>query len=312
MNCKKIIVSMFFACICIFSACDTSEPVDLVQPEILPIEPESVAEVTPAEPEFEEYNIQLMSLGDNLIHMGIVHSGTQEDGTRDYSFMFENIKPFLQEAEIKVINQETVMAGNELGFSGFPHFNSPTEIGDAIAGAGFNVVLQASNHSADQGLAGIYACDGFWDKYPDITMLGIYGKEEEKNTIQYMEIEGVRFALLNYTYGPNYETLIPGLADKMDILCDYNKETGLMDYTTLNPQVISDIEEAKQNADIVIVFPHWGTEYTTTPSSYQEKFATQMAEAGADVIIGTHPHVVQPVEWIQAANGNRCLCYYSL
>ena len=85
-----------------------------------------------------------------------------------------------------------------------------------------------------------------------------------------------------------------------------------MDFTTLNPQVLEDISRAKELADIVIVCPHWGTEYSSKISSYQEKWALEMTEAGADVIIGTHPHVVEPVEWITAENGNESLCYYSL
>ena len=86
----------------------------------------------------------------------------------------------------------------------------------------------------------------------------------------------------------------------------------MIDFTTLNPQVIADIEKADALADVVLVFPHWGTEYVTTPSSYQKEFARQMAEAGADIIIGTHPHVVEPIEWVEADNGNKALCYYSL
>ena len=96
------------------------------------------------------------------------------------------------------------------------------------------------------------------------------------------------------------------------MLCNYDETTGRMNYTGLHPDVLTDIAEAKQMADIVIVCPHWGTEYTTEPSSYQRKFALQMVEAGADIIIGTHPHVVQPVEWIETENGNRALCFYSL
>jgi len=296
----------------ILSACTPQEETEVAKLEVLPIE-ETIPEPTPTpEPEFEEYDIQLMSLGDNLIHMGVVNTGKQEDGSRNYDCLFETMKPYLAEAEIKVINQETIFGGNHLGFSGYPHFNSPTEIGDAIANAGFNVVLQASNHSADQGMEGIYHCAEYWDTHPEVTMLGIYGKEEEQETVKYLEIDGFRFALLNYTYGPNYETLIPGLAEHMDILCDYNRNTGLMDYTSLNPKVLEDIAEAELTADFVIVFPHWGTEYTTEPSSYQRKFAEMMTEAGADVIIGTHPHVVQPVEWITTSNGNSALCYYSL
>lgn len=274
----------------------------LIEEESLPREDES---------ESGEYDITLMAVGDNLLHMGIVNTGIQSDGSYDYSFLFENISAYLDKADIKVINQETIFAGNELGFSGFPTFNSPTEVGDAIAAAGFNVVLHATNHAADQGIKGIEHCVSFWEQYSEVLVTGIAGDEPVLD-IPLVEIGDIKFAILNYTYGPNSETIGPSLRKHLNMLCNYDEKTGRIDFTTLNPKVTEDIEAAKEAADIVIVFPHWGTEYKTTPSKYQIKFAQEMAEAGADLIIGTHPHVPQPVEWITAENGNRTLCYYSL
>lgn len=301
------------------------------------------AENVPEEPEFEEYTISLMALGDNLMHMGIVWTGEQPDGTRNYDFLFRNITPYLEEADIKIINQETILGGNELGFSGFPYFNSPTEVGDAIADAGFNVVLHSSNHSADQQLQGILNCVSFWETHPEVLMVGLHGEPvltsdkvpsdpvsggdaaladvsadggdqaaAENARIPLLTLGDVTFAVLNYAYAPNSEVIPKSIRGYMDILCDWNEETGAIDLTSLSPRVLEDIQAAKELADIVIVCPHWGTEYSTKPSSYQKDWAMQMTEAGADVIIGTHPHVVQPVEWITAENGNRSLCYYSL
>ena len=263
--------------------------------------------------EAEEKKITLMMLGDNLLHMGIVNTGKMADGTRDYSFLFEPLAAHLEYADIKMINQETIFAGNERGFSGFPYFNSPTEVGDAIAEAGFNVVLHASNHAADQEISGLLNCLEYWKSHPEVLVTGIYENEDEENQdIALLEIDGVTFAILNYTYGPNMETLKSSIQGHLGMLCDWNESTGRIDYTTLHPDVITDIQTAEQMADVVIVCPHWGTEYQSVQSSYQEKFAQQMTEAGADLIIGTHPHVVQPVEWIECENGNRALCYYSL
>lgn len=265
-----------------------------------------------AAPVFEEYDISLMAVGDNLIHMGVVRTGQQSDGSYDYSFLFDGISPFLNAADIKIINQETILGGNERGFSGYPYFNSPTEIGDAIASAGFNVVLQASNHSGDQGLDGLLNCVRFWDTHPEVLMTGIYDAPEQTEPIPLITINDVTFAILNYTYGANLEILPEELEGHLNLLCGYDEATNRMDFTSLNPKVTEDIARADEIADIVIVCPHWGTEYTTTPSSYQQAFAVQMTAAGADLIIGTHPHVVQPIEWITAENGNRALCYYSL
>ena len=261
---------------------------------------------------FPEYDITLMAVGDNLMHMGVVYSGKQNDGSLDYSFLYEGISDFLEYADIKIINQETILGGNERGFSGYPYFNSPTEVGDSIANAGFNVVLHASNHAADQNVEGLIACADFWDKYPDVLVTGIHADEEDAGKIPLLKIDDITFAILNYTYGPNMEILPKSLEGHLELLCDCDKNTNQLDFTTLNPQVISDIQAAKELADVVIVCPHWGTEYVTTPSRYEQEFSMQMTEAGADLIIGTHPHVVQPVEWITAENGNRALCFYSL
>lgn len=260
---------------------------------------------------FPERDITLMAVGDDLLHMGIVKTGTQEDGSLNYDFLFESISDMLENADVKIINQETILGGNDRGFSGFPRFNSPTEVGDAIAAAGFNVVLQASNHSADQGVDGLLSCAAFWKTHPEVLVTGIYETEEDAEELPLITIDDVTFAVLNYTYSPNSETIPSSVVGHLNFLCSYN-ERNRLDFTTLNPQVLSDIERAKEAADIVIVCPHWGTEYSTKPSKYQKEFAMQMAEAGADLIIGTHPHVIQPVEWIEAENGNRALCFYSL
>ena len=261
----------------------------------------------------ETKKVRLMMLGDNLLHMGIVRSGILADGTRNYDMLFEPIKDHLAVADIKMINQETIFGGNQLGFSGYPHFNSPTEVGDAIAKAGFNVVLQASNHSADKGISGLKHCVDFWKKYPDVLITGIFENADEPNQdIGLLEIDGVTFAILNYTYSPNLSTLPKEIQGHLGMLCDWDKDTGKISFTRLHPDVLTDIEQAKQMADVVVVCPHWGTEYTFVPSSYQQKFAKQMTDAGADLIIGTHPHVIQPVEWIESENGNRALCYFSL
>jgi poly-gamma-glutamate synthesis protein (capsule biosynthesis protein) len=127
-----------------------------------------------------------------------------------------------------------------------------------------------------------------------------------------VEVDGYTFAILNYTYGANMEVLPSELNGYLELLCPHKKSSGLMDFTSLDPQVLEDIRLAEELADVTIVCPHWGTEYTTTPSKYQKKFAEAMVEAGADLILGAHPHVIQPVEVVTSANGNSALCYYSL
>ena len=264
-------------------------------------------------PEPEKQKLRLMMLGDNLMHLSLVFSGNQLDGSRNYDMLFEPIKDYLALADIKITNQETIFGGNHLGFSGFPYFNSPTELGDSIAKAGFNVVLHATNHAADKGINGIYHTLNFWEKYPDILVTGIFKNANEENQdIGLTTVDGVTFAILNYTYSPNLSALPKDIQGHLGMLCNWDRNTGRIDMTTLHPDVLTDIAKAKEMADVVVVCPHWGTEYTFVPSTYQKKFAKQMTEAGADLIIGTHPHVIQPVEWVKGNNGTEALCFYSL
>lgn len=143
-------------------------------------------------------------------------------------------------------------------------------------------------------------------------MTGIHSEETEIHEIPILTIEGIDFAILNYTYSPNMETLPASIRGHLDMLCSWDENNGRIDFTAIHPKVLEDIARAEEMADVVIVCPHWGTEYTTEPSSYQRQFAKQMTQEGADLIIGTHPHVVQPMEWVESENGNYSLCYYSL
>ena len=324
---KKILAGIVFGCLLVsfLTGCGKKDNAleaqeqEIVQeqkeaetvPEEKKSETEEVGEVV-TEPEFEEYDITLMAVGDNLMHMGVISTGDMGDGSYDYSFLFEGISEFLETADIKIINQETILGGNDFGFSGYPAFNSPTEVGDAIAEAGFNVVLHASNHSADKGITGLLNCVSYWKTKPEVLVTGIYEQATKSHDIPILTIEDIDFAILNYTYGPNLETMPKSIRGHLDMLCDWDEESGKIDFTKLHPQVIEDIQRAEEMADVVIVCPHWGTEYMTSPSSYQEEFALQMVQAGADLIVGTHPHVVQPVDWVESENGNKALCYYSL
>lgn len=252
--------------------------------------------------------ITLLSLGDCLMHMGVVNSGQQADGSYNYDFLFREITPALEAADIKIINQETIFGGNDRNFSGYPAFNSPTQVGDAEANAGFNVVLHATNHADDMGLTGIENCIAYWNTRPEVLMVGI-GPQAE---IPILTIEDTTFAILNYTYSVNTEVIPGNVVNQVNWLCSYNPDSLAIDFNLINPKVLEDIKAAKKIADVVIVFPHWGVEYTLTETTVQNEMAVQMAEAGADLIIGTHPHVPEPVRWITTSSGEKCLCYYSL
>lgn len=264
-------------------------------------------------PLFEEYDIHIMAVGDDLMHQGVLRTGLQDDGSYNFEGLFTYISDYLDVADIKIINQETVFAGNDKEFTTYPVFNSPVEISDGITNAGFNVVLHASNHACDMGISGLEYCIDYWkNNHPEVLVTGAYGSEGRNDEIPMIEIEGVKFAVLNYTYSANAEVLARGLDEHLNILCYYDPNTRELNFNRLNPMVLEDIERAKEVADIVVVCPHWGVEYQTRENNFQDEAARAMIDAGADIIIGAHPHVCQPVEWIVTDAGNEGICYYSL
>ncbi len=243
--------------------------------------------------------VTLVAVGDNLIHNTLIDAGEQDDGTRDYTSFYENIKPYIEKPDIAVINQETMLGGESFEYSGYPMFNTPWEVGDAAVNAGFDVFTCATNHSMDVFSAGVEKELEFFSQYPDVVHIGTNASEEDYNKITYYEKNDIKFALLNYTYGTNGIS-IP--EDKPYIINMLEED-----------KVRKDITEARKNADVVIVFPHWGTENSHDISDYQRKYVKIFSQLGVDIVIGTHPHVLQPVKWVtNEETGKKMLVYYSL
>ena len=243
--------------------------------------------------------VSLIMVGDVLMHDRVISSGLKEDGTYDYSHLFEHVKEETEKADIAIVNQETILGGEELRYTGYPSFNSPFEVGDAEAGAGFDVILQGTNHALDRSAAGIERCLGFWDTaHPGIYVLGIHDSAEDQDELCILECKGIRIAILNYTYGTNGIQMPKGKG----YLVDYLSEK----------KVREDMARAEREADITIVCPHWGTEYSLKVSSEQKKWTGIFMDCGADLVIGTHPHVKEPMETLKDATGREMPVYYSL
>ncbi len=258
------------------------------------------SETEPANTEKSVINetISIVAVGDNLLHMPVVNSGKKADGTYEYSHIFEKLQPLFKNADIAVIGQETVFGGEHLGYSGYPLFNSPSDMGKTLVNEGFDIVLHASNHVMDKWAEGIENTLKFWEAYPQVTVLGINKSEEEKQKVDIIEVKGAKLAVLNYTYGTNGLTLP---SDK-----EY-----LVNYID-NEKIKKDTEFGEANADFTIAFMHWGTEYSMAPDESQKALCKDMCDWGVDLIIGAHPHVIEPVEWYRSENGNEMLVYYSL
>lgn len=243
--------------------------------------------------------ITLVMVGDMLMHTPVNNSGKMEDGSLNFDHLFTYTKDMISEADIAIVNQEVVLGGPELGISGYPRFNTYYEVGDALVTAGFDVVLHATNHSMDKGQEGLENCLDFWEEnYPDIAVIGMYGSEEDRDEIYVYEQQGIRIAILNYTYGTNGQPLPSGMPYAVNLI----KED----------LIAEDVARAKEVADFVILCPHWGTEYVLEETNAQRRWAEFFLECGVDLVIGTHPHVIEPVEMLTDEEGNEMLVYYSL
>ena len=245
-------------------------------------------------------SVTLTMVGDILLHDRIHEYSVQEDGSYNYDAIFANLIEEISTADLALVNQEVVIGGEELGISGYPAFNAPAEVGDALARAGFDVVLHATNHALDKKKQGVLNTIAFWEEnYPEVAVLGIHDSAEDQKELYITEIEGIRIAILNYTYGTNGIAMPKDMPYAVDML---SKEA-----------VREDIQKAKEQADFVIVCPHWGTEYRLTPDKSQREWTDLFFTEGVDLVLGTHPHVIEPVElftWTET--GEQMLVLYSI
>ena len=250
----------------------------------------------------QEYTIVMV--GDVLLHTPVEESCKQPDGSYDYDSLFANTKDKISAADLALVNQEVIIGGADLGITGYPSFNADFGLCDSLAGAGFDVICHATNHAMDKGRKGLVNCAKYWrENYSQITVLGIHDTADTSTACSakpvILDLPDMKIAVLNYTYGTNG---IP-LPDDMPYAVDLLDEK----------QVAADIRRAEELADFTIVCPHWGTEYRLTPDAMQEKWTQIFAENGADLVLGTHPHVIEPIEWVtDPESDHEMLVYYSL
>ena len=270
----------------------------------------------------EDTDITFVVFGDNLIHEPIyqygLHNSTKSNNNSNngcnenrnrnssnrnngFGFLFESkdIKDAIDASDVAVINQETPLTDDSSKYSDYPRFGTPTGVGEAIADAGFDVVTCATNHAFDQGVSGVDFTKSFFDSR-DVLCIGIQAEgEKEYRPYEILVRNGVRFAVLNYSYGTNGFLAPEGKSYMVHLLDD-------------EARVRADIKEAKAEADFVIVFAHWGTEYEQKPDEFQQRWAQVFLESGAGAVVGAHPHVMQPYEVLRDDGGHEMLVYYSV
>ncbi len=265
-------------------------------------EAKEIVETQPIEPVVEEPEpeVSLVMVGDILLHDAIENKFAAEDGTYNFAPLFANVKEEISQADVALVNQEVIIGGSDLGITGYPNFNAPYEVADYLVDTGFDVVLHATNHALDRGANGINNClDNWAQKYPSEVILGIHNSRESQDDIYVYKKDGMKIAILNYTYGTNGISLPSSMPYAVDLLEE--------------DRVVNDIARAKEMSDFVVVCPHWGTEYNLGTDRMQEKWTNIFLENGVDLVIGTHPHVIEPIEMVEdEATGHKMLVYYSL
>ena len=233
--------------------------------------------------------VSMIAVGDALIHDGVYKAAKTEkkgeDGYPIYDFksMFTEIKDIIAPYDLKFYNQETIIGGKGIGLSSYPTFNSPDEIGLDLIDTGFNIVNLATNHTLDRGEKAILYSRKFW-KNQDVLAIGSYDSVLDHDQIIIQEKNGIKYAILGYTTVTNGLKVPEG---KDYLLNVYDEE-----------KVKADIEKVRDQVDVLFVSMHWGTEYTHKPIASQKEIASYLSSLGVDVIIGHHPQVVEPIEYI--------------
>ena len=254
----------------------------------------------------EDSFVHILAVGDNLVQTGVYNAAKKwsaDPDSYDFTKTYENIVPMVKAADVAIINQETLICGEgyEITGSNF-NFNSPVELGYAMVDAGFDVFTLANNHVRDKGIDGLAASLDYWDalmeEYP-ILAVGVYRDEADQNEIRVQEVNGVRIAYLAYTEHMNGYSIPESSTIKVGLTSD-------------EALIERQIKEAREIADAVIVAAHWGNEDTHTVRADVKELAAKMIGWGADVILGSHPHTAQTMEWVEREDGTRGFVYYSL
>lgn len=245
----------------------------------------------------EEAEVSFVVFGDNLIHEPIYTYGLNREG--GFDFLYDNVRDMIAESDISVINQETPLVWKPEQYGDYPCFGTPAEVGEAVIHAGFDVVTCATNHALDRGIEGIHTTKELFTDH-GVLCLGIQAPGEAgRRPYEIMMRNNMKLALFNVSYGTNGIALPKEYPYMVHLL----EEEG---------QMREDIRKAGEEADAVIVFVHWGTENSGDVDAFQEKWTQIFLEEKVDVVVGTHPHTIQPYEMLEGKDGHKMLIYYSI
>lgn len=250
-------------------------------------------------------NLSLLAVGDNIAHAN-VYEGAYDAATRSFDFSpcYEQVCDRIREYDVAVVCQETVLVANPARRSGYPRFATPQVMGDALAGAGFDVVLGATNHANDQGPQAIGETCAFWaDEHPEVVLAGLHAEPVAAGRPGYVERNGIRLALFDYTYGLNGNALAPDDAYCVDVLTDGGEKRLVADVAA---------ECARGSSDLVACFLHIGEEYDPEPTAAQKSLVVHLIDAGAAAVVCSHTHVRGPWGRVRTATGNEGAVFWGL
>ncbi len=269
--------------------------------------PEPTSSPTPSptpEPTPVVETVRFSATGDNLIHDAIYENAARKAAAEDngeeydFDFCFTHVKDFYADFDLNWINQETLL-NNEFAPAGYPQFSTPGEMGQSLYDIGMRVFQLSNNHTYDLFGSGVQATIDYYETLPDdVVTTGIWADGDDMN-IPTSEVNGITFAYLAYTFSTNGIPHPNGTPQKVI-------------YTTETERIQAQVAKADEIADFVLVGVHWGTEDSHTIHYTQEDLAQNLTEWGADLIIGTHPHVLQGAEWLTAADESESFVCYSL
>lgn len=249
---------------------------------VQPINPEKLSVLTKPPKPYTQSAL-LIAVGDIMMHGPQIRSGyNPSTKTHNYDSFFKEVSQILKTGDWVIGNLETTLAGPETGYTGYPLFNAPDTLADAIKNAGFNILTTANNHSLDRREAGLLkTLENVRSR--DLVPVGTAASQEEADKITVIEKNDISMAFFAYTYGTN-GIPIPRGKDYLVNLIDEAK-------------IIQDIQKARESGvDIVTVALHFGAEYQRQPNAEQKRLVASLVNGGADIILGSHPHVVQPYE----------------
>lgn len=252
----------------------------------------------------KEITATVLNTGDILIHENVLNGARQNDGSYDFSNFYKVAKPYITAADYAIANLEVTLGGEAAGrYRGYPEFNSPDSLLDYVKADGFDMLLTANNHSLDTGLAGLKRT------VQQIKKVGLdfLGTKETTDDPTYLikDINGIKIGMVSYTYGTNSS------ASGASQLINYFSSANLPAFYSEAQAVIDDMRT--NGAEAIVFYMHWGNEYHTTPNTYQKAAAQQLCNMGVDVIVGGHPHVLQPIELIYSEDSqNTTVCLYSM